>query len=210
MIILKTFLSVFDIEALIRYGGLLIIFLIVFGSTGLFFCFFIPTGAFLFTAGIYSATGDLSHNIFTICLLLVVASILGNITGYWLGRKAGPLLYQRKDSRFFKQQHLVTAKAFYEKYGWMALSLGLYLPIIRTFAPMIAGIIKLKFSRFLILVVCGSVLWIVSFTGAGYAIGRLPFLKPWLNYIVLGFIAIVTVPLIIWVSKELKRMRKDN
>lgn len=207
---LNNLLSVFDAEALIRYGGLLLVFLVVYGTTGLFFCFFIPTGAFIFTAGIYSATGDIPYNIYVVCSLLVVASVIGNITGYWFGLKAGPLLYKRKDSRFFKKQHLATAKSFYEKYGWLALTMGLYLPVIRTFAPIVAGIIKLDFKRFFLLVSLGSVLWIASFTLAGYAIGKIPALKPWLNYFVIGFLLLVTVPLIIWVSKELRALQKAN
>ena len=134
------FLSIFDIEQLIRYGGMLTVFLVVFGTTGLFFCFFLPSGAVLFTAGVFVASGDLRYNIFFVIGLLILASILGNITGYWFGRKTGPLLYRRKDSRFFKQRHLKTAESFYQKHGWLALTLGLYLPIIRTFAPFVAGI----------------------------------------------------------------------
>ncbi len=203
-------LSVFDAEALIQYGGLLLVFLVVYGTTGLFFCFFIPTGAFTFTAGIYTATGVLPYNIVTVCILLVIASVSGNITGYWFGKKTGPILYKREDSRFFKHQHLTTAKSFYEKYGWLALSLGLFLPVIRTFSPIVSGIIKLDFRRFLLLTFLGSVLWIVSFTLAGYAIGRIPALKPWLNYFVIGFLVLVTIPLIIWVRKELIKLKKEN
>ena len=121
-----------------------------------------------------------------------------------------PLLYKRKDSRFFKKQHLKTAETFYNKYGWLALTVGLYLPIIRTFASIVAGMIKLNFRRFILLTVTGSVVWILSFVLAGYFIGSRPFLKPWLNYIVIGFILIVTIPLIIWIFKELSTMRKEN
>jgi len=208
--ITNNFLAIFDVEALIRYGGLLLVCLIVFGTTGLFFCFFIPTGAFTFTAGIYTATGDIPYNIYAVCSLLIVTSMLGNITGYWFGMKAGPLLYKREDSRFFKKQHLTTAKSFYEKYGWLAITMGLFLPVIRTFSPIVSGIIKLEFRRFLVLIFLGSLLWILSFTLAGYAIGKIPALKPWLNYVVIGFIILVTIPLIIWVRKELKRLQKVN
>ena len=204
------FLSIFDVEALIRYGGLLLVFLLIYGSTGLFFCFFIPTGAVLFTTGIFIATGGLQYDIFSACGLLILASVLGNLTGYWFGWKAGPLLYKRKDSRFFKKQHLTTAESFYNKYGWLALTVGLYLPIIRTFASVVAGMVRLHFRRFILLTVTGSVVWILSFVSAGYFIGSRPFLKPWLNYIVIGFILIVTIPLVIWLFKELRRMRKGN
>ena len=203
-------LSIFDIESLIRNGGLLAVFLLVYGTTGLFFCFFIPVGAVLFTAGIFIATGGLGYDIYTVCSLLILASVLGNLTGYWFGWKAGPLLYKRKDSRFFKKQHLTTADSFYKKYGWLALTLGLYLPIIRTFASIVAGIVRLNFRKFILLVFSGSVVWIVSFVSAGYFIGSRPFLRPWLKYIVIAFILAVTIPLVIWISKELKKMRKEN
>ena len=208
--ILQSLLIIFDPESLISHGGLLIVFLLVYASTGLFFCFFIPSGAILFTAGIYTATGGLQYDIFTVCSLLILASVLGNLTGYWFGWKAGPLLYSRKDSRFFKKQHLKTAETFYNKYGWLALTVGLYLPIIRTFASIVAGMVRLNFQRFILLTIAGSVFWILSFVLAGYFIGSRPFLKPWLNYIVIGFIVVVTIPVIIWMIRELRKMRKEN
>jgi len=208
--ILQNLLKIFDPESLISHGGLLIVFVLVYASTGLFFCFFIPTGAILFTAGIYTATGGLQYDIFTVCDLLIIASILGNLTGYWFGWKTGPLLYSRKDSMFFKKQHLKTAETFYNKYGRLALTVGLYLPIIRTFASIVAGMVKLSFHRFILLTITGSVAWILSFVLAGYFIGSRPLLKPWLNYIVIGFILIVTIPLVIWMIKELGKMRKES
>jgi membrane-associated protein len=203
-------LSIFDIEALIRYGGLMIVLLLVYGSTGLFFCFFIPTGAVLFTAGLFVATGGLHHNIFIVCSLLILASVLGNLTGYWFGWKAGPALYRRKDSKFFRKHHLTTAESFYKKYGWLALTIGLYLPIVRTFASTVAGMVKLSFRRLIFLTFTGSVVWILSFVLPGYFIGKMPFLKPWLKYIIILFILVVTIPMIIWIRKELKSLRKEN
>lgn len=210
ILFLEGLLKIFNPESLVSDGGLLIVLLLIYGSTGLFFCFFIPSGALLFTTGIYTATGGLQYDLFTVCCLLILASVLGNLTGYWFGWKTGPLLYKRKDSKFFKKQHLKTAETFYNKYGWLALTVGLYLPIIRTFASIVAGMIKLNFRRFILLTVTGSVVWILSFVLAGYFIASRPFLKPWLNYIVIGFILIVTIPLIIWIFKELSTMRKEN
>jgi membrane-associated protein len=125
---------------------------------------------------------------------LILASVLGNLTGYWFGWKTGPLLYSRKDSRFFKKQHLKTAETFYNKYGWLALTVGLYLPIIRTFASIVAGMVRLNSRRFILLTVIGSVFWILSFVLAGYFIGSRPFLKPWLNYIVI--VLVLLLPLL--------------
>jgi len=209
-IIFGNLLNIFDAESLIRYGGLLLVCLIVYGSTGLFFCFFIPSGGVLFTAGVFVATGDLHENIFTVCTLLVLASFLGNMTGYWFGLKLGPLLYKRKDSKFFHKKHLITAESFYKKYGGLALTMGLYLPIIRTFASIVAGMVRLNFLRFLLLTFTGSLIFVLSFILSGYFIGSMPFLKPWLKYIIIIFILIVTIPLSFRMVKELRRMRREN
>lgn len=196
----------FDSESLIRYGGLLLLFFSVFCQTGLFFCFFIPSGGLLFTAGVFVATGDLNENVFTVCGLLIIASELGNITGYWFGRKAGPLMYKRKESGFFKRRHLETAEAFYKKHGNIALAAGLFFPIIRTFSPIVAGVIKLDFRRFVLFTLLGSVLWIICFVVAGYLVGIMPFLKQYLKYIVIGIIVVVTIPVIIGIIRRLKNV----
>ena len=198
----------FDSESLIRYGGLLILFLSVFCQTGLFFCFFIPSGALLFTAGVFVATGDLHENLFVVCSLLTMAAVLGNATGYWVGRKAGPMLYKRKDSRFFKRKYLDKAEAFYRKHGNLALALGLFFPIIRTFSPVVAGIIKLDFRRLVLFTFIGSALWISAFVVAGYLVGLMPFLKQYLKYIVLGIILVVTTPILIGIIRNLNKAEK--
>jgi membrane-associated protein len=208
--LLQNIFDIFDAESLIRNGGLLIVLLIVYSTTGLFFCFFLPSGAVLFATGVFVATGGLNYSMFIVCSLLILASVFGNTTGYWFGRKTGPLLYSREDSRFFRKKHLKTAEAFYNKYGWLALTAGLFLPVIRTFASIAAGIIKLDFRRFILLTFTGSIIWIVSFVSAGYFIGSRPFLKPWIKYIVLVFILIVTLPLIVKTIKELRKLRKEN
>jgi len=198
----------FDSESLIRYGGLLILFLSVFCQTGLFFCFFIPSGALLFTAGVFVATGDLQENLFVVCSVLIIASVLGNITGYWFGRKTGPIMYKRRDSRYFKRKHLDKAESFYRKYGNIALVAGLFFPIIRTFSPVVAGIIKLNFRRFLLFTFIGSVLWISTFVIVGYLVALMPFLKPYLKYIVIGIILVVTTPILIGIIRKLNNPEK--
>ncbi len=193
----------FDAESLIRYGGLLILFLVAFCQVGLFFCFFIPSGVFLFTAGVFVATGDLHENLFVACSVPIIGSVLGNITGYWLGWKAGPMMYKRKDTKFFKRRYLDKAEAFYKKYGNIALTVGLFFPIIRTFAPIVAGIIKLNLRRFLLFTFIGSVFWISTFVVAGYLVGYMPLLKPYLKYIVIGFFVVVTTPVVIGIFRNL-------
>ncbi len=191
IMMLNYILSIFDIDALIRYGGLLFMFLFVYGSIGLFFGFLIPSGAVLFGVGVFVATGELKYDVYAISGLMILASVLGNITAYWFGWKTGPVLYKRKDSKFFKQQHLLSATTFYDKYGGLALIMGFFFPIIRTFAPIVAGMIKLDLRRFILYSLIGSVFWVISFELAGYFIASRPFLKPHLKYIVIGFILIV-------------------
>lgn len=198
----------FDSESVVRYGGLLILFLSVFCQTGVFFCFFIPSGALLFTAGVFVATGDLHENLFVVCSLLIIASVLGNITGYWLGWKTGPMMYKRKDSRYFKRKHLDKAEAFYRKHGNIALVAGLFFPIIRTFSPIIAGIIKLNFRRFVLFIFIGSLLWISTFVIAGYLVGLMPFLREYMKYIVTGIIVVVSTPVVVGIIRNLNDEKK--
>ena len=201
-------LSVFDAESLIKYGGLLLVFAAVYAQIGLFFCFFVPSGVFMFTAGVFVATGVLHTNIMIVCILLILAAQLGNLTGYWFGKKAGPMFYKRKNSKLFKQEYLTAAQVFYEKYGGMALMLGLFFPIVRTFAPIVAGMVKMDFKKFVLYTLIGSACWILGFVLAGYFMARLPFLKPYLKYIVAGVIIFVTVPLVTKIIKELKQGRQ--
>ena len=198
----------FDADSLIRYGGLMLVFLAVYGQTGLFFCFFLPSGALLFTTGIFIATGNLNHNFFIVCIILTAAALLGNITGYWFGKKTGPMLYKRKDSGFFRKSHLVTAERFYNKYGGIALTAGLFFPIIRTFAPIVAGMINLNFRRFMLFTLAGSVLWILSFVSIGYLVGSIPWLKNYLVYIIIIIIVFVTIPVVIRIVKEFRNTEK--
>jgi membrane-associated protein len=191
-------------ETLIAYGGVFIVCLVVFCNTGLFFCFFVPSGAVLFSTGVLLAAGKLPYNSVTVLLLLVISSIAGSICGYLLGRYIGPMLYSRKESFFFKQKHLRAAETFYQKYGGWALTAGYFLPIIRSFSPSVAGISRIKKDKLIIGITAGSLSWVVSFTGSGYFLGSRPLLKPWLTYIVVGFICVVTVPLVIKIIRSFR------
>ncbi len=192
----------FEAQSLIDYGGLFLIFLAIYSQTGLFFCFFIPSGAFMFTSGAMIASGDLHYNLITVSCLLVFAAITGNITGYLFGRKAGALLKNRKDSWFFKQKHIATAERFYDKYGGRALSVGLFVPIVRTFAPIVAGMVRLKIPHFILYITLGSVCWVLSFLLTGYLVGSRPFLKPYLNYIIVGVILLISAPFIVKIIRR--------
>jgi membrane-associated protein len=192
-------------ESLISYGGLLIVFLSVFGQTGLFFCFFLPSGGLMFTAGVLTANGSFQYHILVVCALCAVAAVAGNVTGYWIGRRTGYLLKNKKDTGMFRRQYLVSAETFYKKYGATALTVGIFLPLIRTFAPIVAGMIGLDFRRFLLFVVIGSIAYGFSFVLAGYLIGSMPFLKPYLKYFVVVIVVTVTIPVVIRIVKEFRK-----
>lgn len=201
--------SVFDAETMVRNGGLLIICLAVFAQTGLFFCFFVPSGIFLFVGGMFVSTGKLDHDLITVCICSVLASVAGCSAGYWFGWKTGPLLYHKKDARFFKQKYLKAAELFYKKHGQLALSLGMVFPITRTFAPIVAGIVRMNFWRFVSYVFFGSVLWIPLFIIGGYLVGIIPGIRAYLGYIMFAIILVVTIPAVTKIIREFKRAGKN-
>ena len=133
------------------------------------------------------ATGSFHHRIEVICLTLIIAAFMGTVCGYWFGRSTGPLLLKRKDSWFFKQDHLRVADLFFKKYGGFALTVGLFFSIIRTFAPIVAGIIKYPFNRFVTFALPGTILWVNLLVISGYLLGNFPFVKKNLEFIVITF-----------------------
>jgi membrane-associated protein len=201
---IHSLIRIFDTESLIRGGGLFLVFLFVFGQTGLFFCFFLPSGGLMFTAGVLAAAGTLPYNIALICIILTAAAVLGNLTGYWIGKNSGSILYKRKDSKFFRRQYLDAAANFYKKHGGVATVAALFFPITRSFAPVFAGIAKMNFIRFVFSSFAGSLLWVTSFVMAGYLLASIPLLKKYIPYIVVLVILIVTIPIIITILRKLK------
>ncbi|MEH3112130.1 DedA family protein [Pedobacter terrae] len=193
-----------DPEKLLREGGFYLVVFVIYAETGLFFGFFLPGDYLLFLAGMFVATGKLDVNIAVLLAGLCVAAISGNFTGYWFGRKTGPVLYTRKDSFFFKKRYLKAAKEYYQKQGAFALIMGRFVPIVRTFAPIFAGVVKLDFKKFALYNVLGGVLWICSLTLLGYFLGRRfeKEINDYLLYIIIGFILITTIPLLITFVKS--------
>jgi membrane-associated protein len=187
-----------DPEKLLKEGGFYVVLFVIFAETGLFFGFFLPGDYLLFLAGMFVATGRLDVNIFVLLAGLMVAAILGNFTGYWFGRKTGPVLYQRNDTFFFKKRYLKAAEAYYNKQGAFALIMGRFVPIVRTFAPIIAGVVRLEFRKFALYNIFGAILWIASLTLLGYFLGRKfeKEINQYLLYIILGFITITTIPVL--------------
>lgn len=186
-----------DAKAIISQGGFYLLLIVVFAETGLFFGFFLPGDYLLFLAGILCATGLLNIPIYLLVASLIAAGFLGNYVGYWFGYRTGPILFSKDDSMFFKKRYVRIAEAFYTKHGAVALILGRFFPIIRTFAPIFAGVVKVNFKKFSLYNLIGSVAWVTILTLSGYYLGlRYPQLKNYLHYIVIGLIVLTSIPLI--------------
>lgn len=156
----------FDLKEIIEAVGYVGLFLIVFAESGLFFGFFLPGDSLLFTAGFLASQG--LFDLVTLMVLLSVAAITGDSVGYWTGEKFGRKLFQREDSIWFHKKHLVTAHEFYEKHGGKAIILARFLPAVRTFVPIVAGMAQMSYRKFLLFNVFGGLFWVLSLTAGGY------------------------------------------
>jgi len=195
-------------ESIIHYGGLWLLLFVVFAETGLFIGFFLPGDSLIFISGLLCATKPhlLNISLFGLIILLISSAVMGNILGYWFGKKTGENLFQKKDTFLFKKKHLETTKLFYEKHGGKALILGRFLPIIRTFAPILAGVIKVEFKLFMIYNIAGASLWIISLTSIAFFLGiEFPQTEKFIGYIVIGLIVITTIPVLITYLKNRKK-----
>lgn len=191
------------IDWVIEHGGMYILLLVVFAETGLFVGFFLPGDSLLFAAGIKMT--KLSEEFYdahwsVIVILVAIASVLGNMVGYWFGYKTGPILFERRDTWIFKKKHMLRAKDFYEKNGKGTIFLAKFLPIIRTFAPIVAGVVRMDRGSFMMYNILGSIAWVVSMMLGGY------FLEEWIKMqfgfsladhiekIAIGIILVTTIP----------------
>lgn len=198
-------------ERLLREGGFYLVLFVVFAETGLFFGFFLPGDYLLFLAGMFVATGKLDVSIYTLVAGLMAAAILGNYVGYWFGRKTGPVLYLRKDSLFFKKKYIKAAEEYYEKQGAFALIMGRFIPIVRTFAPIVAGVIGVNPQKFTFYNVTGAILWVASLTLLGFFLGKRfeKEIDEYLLYIIIGFIFVTAIPLV-WAFFKRKFLNKSQ
>ncbi len=183
-------------EKLIHYGGLALLLIVIFAETGLVIGFIFPGDALLFTAGLLCGS-DLAVNIWLLVITVALAAIAGNVTGYLTGFYFGKRLLQKKDSFFFKQRHLAQAQTYYEKYGGIALIAGRFMPVIRTFVPILAGTIGINFWKFNLYNISGAILWSGTLIPLGYLVGRkIPASIDNIEYIVLG-ITLVTMTILV-------------
>ena len=185
-----------DLEVLVRLVGYPGLIGIVFAETGLLVGFFLPGDSLLFTAGFLASLGVMDVRI--LLVTLAIAAVVGDQVGFVIGRKAGDALYRREDSRFFKRKHLIAAHDFYEKYGGKTIFLARFVPIIRTFAPTVAGAARMDYRKFVFFNVAGGITWVFSMVGGGYLLGQtFPGLKKHIELVVLGIIFVSVLP-IVW------------
>ncbi len=185
-----------DIQALVAWAGYVGLFIIVFAETGLLIGFFLPGDSLLFTAGLFAAQG--LFNIYELVILLMIAAIVGDAVGYYIGNKSGHALYAREDSRFFKKKHLLATKEFYDKYGVFTIVAARWMPFARTFAPVVAGIAEMPYSTFLTYNIIGGTTWVLSMTLAGYFLGTaFPAIVNHLELVIIGIIFLSILPGII-------------
>jgi len=181
-----------------------ILFAIIFIETGLVIMPFLPGDSLLFAAGTFAALGALDVRL--LIALLVVAAIVGDTVNYWIGHRIGEKAFSREDARFFKKEYLDRTHAFYEKHGGKTIIIARFVPIIRTFAPFVAGIGKMSYGRFISFNVIGGVGWVVLLVGAGYFFGNIPFIRKNFSIAILAIILISTVP----IAVEYFRHRKNK
>jgi membrane-associated protein len=172
--LMKLFHQIYDVQGLIQWGGLLGLVLIVFAETGLLIGFFLPGDSLLVTAGIFcTSSNPLGRPLLSLLwvnILVSLAAIVGDTVGYWIGAKSGPRLFNREDSLFFSKKHLMRTKAFYDRHGGKTIIIARFMPIVRTFAPVVAGMGQMNYKRFLTYNVFGGIFWVGSMTLTGYGL----------------------------------------
>jgi membrane-associated protein len=202
----EAFRFVTDVRGLIQLGGLLMVCIIVFVETGLFVGFFLPGDSLLVTAGVFAATGDL--HLGALLLGASACAVVGDQTGYWIGRKAGGALYRRPDSLFFKRSHLERAHAFYERYGAKTIVIARFVPIVRTFAPAVAGAAEMHYRTFVTYNVIGGLLWVWSMVLVGYFLGRsVPNIEQHMHIVIVIVILLSMMPGVVEWQRERRRRR---
>ena len=186
------------------HGGLYIVMFIIFAETGLFVGFFLPGDSLLFVSGLIISNStkapapfnNVALNLVYWILLIAAAGVVGNMVGYWFGNKSGHLLMKRKDTLLFKKKYLEQAHVFYEKKGGMAILLARFLPIVRTFAPIVGGMVDMNYKKFLLYNVIGCLAWVISMTLTGFMLGSNDWVMHHIDIIVIGLILITTGPVL--------------
>ncbi|MGH7846114.1 MAG: DedA family protein [Candidatus Binatia bacterium] len=201
------FHKIYDVESLVRYGGLVGLTAIVFVETGLLIGFFLPGDSLLVTAGLFAARGDL--NLLTMNITLSLAAIAGDTVGYNIGARAGPKIFTRENSLFFNRKHLITTKEFYDRHGGFTIVIARFIPIIRTFAPVVAGVGGMEYKRFLAYNIFGGIGWVATTTCAGYFLGQMvPNIDEHIHVVIVVVIFLSLLPPIIKFIQEKMKARR--
>ena len=198
--------GVLNPQHLVQTVGLIGLIAIIFAECGLLVGFFLPGDSLLFAAGLLVSTGSFRQPLWVVCALVTIAAFAGNMTGYYIGRQAGPTIFKRPDSRFFRHEYVERAEAFFEKYGARSLILARFVPIIRTFITVMAGAARMDVRRYTIFSLIGAVLWGTGITLLGYWLGGVDFIAKHLELIALGVVVISVIPMAI----ELYRNRRPS
>lgn len=197
--------KIYDVESLVRVGGLVGLTTVVFVETGLLIGFLLPGDSLLVTAGLFAARGDL--DVATLVLALSAAAIVGDSVGYNIGVRAGPRLFSRENSLFFNKSHLLTTKDFYDRHGPFTIVIARFVPIIRTFAPVVAGIGTMEYKRFISYNVVGGIGWVLSMVFGGYFLGQIvPNIDKNIDKVIAVVIILSLLPVIIKFARE--RMKR--
>jgi membrane-associated protein len=203
--LIELFHRVYDVEGIIRWGGLLMLVGIVFAETGLMFGFFLPGDSLLVTAGVFAAAGHL--DIWTLLGAVTLAAVVGDQLGYYIGHKTGPRIFRREDSLLFKRAHLLRAQQFYEKHGGKTIILARFMPIVRTFAPVVAGVGSMEYRRFVAFNVVGGFLWVWSMSLLGYSLGRVvPDVDRYIHVIIVVVVLLSILPGIVEFARSRRRV----
>ena len=194
----------YSLDDLVHWGGYVVLVVIVFTETGLLVGFFLPGDSLLITAGLVAATGYL--NIWWLIGLLILAAVAGDSVGYAIGRRLGPRLFTRPKSLLFNPRHVERTRAFYARHGAKTIVIARFVPIVRTFAPVVAGVGQMEYRQFVFYNVAGGVGWVTSMTGAGYWMGQLvPNIREWTPIVVVIVILLSLIPIVVELVRERRR-----
>lgn len=208
----QQFFSSDGLRQLITNGGIPVLFAIIFAETGLLLGFFLPGDTLLVMTGLLCHAGVIQMGIVEVNLILIVAAVTGDALGYYIGKKAGSKLYERPDSKLFKREHLLKTKSFYDKHGGKTIILARFIPIIRTFAPTVAGTVGMQYRKFVMFNVIGGVLWIASTTLLGYFLGAtIPGIEKYLHYAIFAVVGIsLLLPIVQWLRHKNVKQEKPT
>ena len=194
----------YSLDDLIRWGGYAVLFAIVFTETGLLVGFFLPGDSLLITAGLVAAAGGL--NIWWLDAILIIAAVTGDSVGYAIGTRLGPRLFTRPKSLVFNPRHVERTRTFYARHGPKTIVIARFVPIIRTFAPVVAGVGAMEYRRFLLYNMAGGVGWVISMTWAGFLLGRaIPNVADYVHIIVVVVIVLSVIPIAVEIARERRR-----